>query len=80
MVQSWCGDWPQSCNEYAYLCLQVCGARGPGSSAAQSMFLEVRQGQAYMLGLPSAQERNICIAVIRAKAERHGLYITGPSH
>eukprot|EP00891_Asterochloris_glomerata_P004772 jgi/Astpho2/4772/Aster-x0641 len=60
--------------------LQVCGARGPGSSAAQSMFLAVRQGQAYMLGFSSAQERNICIAIIRARADRHGLYITGPSH
>lgn len=50
------------------VCLQLCGVRGGGSAAAQSLFWQARRGLSFILAFESIRERNVAIMLARRSA------------
>lgn len=49
-------------------CIQLCGFRGSGTSAAKSLFWQARKGQSFVLVFDSERDRNAAIVLSRRYA------------
>ncbi|ONK78504.1 uncharacterized protein A4U43_C02F19470 [Asparagus officinalis] len=58
--------------------MQLCGVRGGGSAAAQSLFWQARRGFSFLLAFESIRERNVAIMLARRYAFDCNIMLAGP--
>lgn len=58
--------------------MQLCGVRGGGSAAAQSIFWQARRGLSFILAFESIRERNVAIMLARRYAFDCNIMLAGP--
>lgn len=58
--------------------MQLCGVRGGGSAAAQSVFWQARRGLSFILSFESIRERNVAIMLARRYAFDCNITLAGP--
>eukprot|EP00249_Psilotum_nudum_P019540 c27305_g1_i1 orf=464-1924(-) len=58
--------------------MQLCGARGGGSAAAQGLFWQAKKGLSFLLAFESTRERNASIMLARRFAFDCNIMLAGP--
>ncbi|KAI4386197.1 hypothetical protein MLD38_004151 [Melastoma candidum] len=64
--------------EYYSSSMQICGARGGGNAAPQTLFWQVKNGISYFLAFESERERNAAIMLARRFAYDCNINLVGP--
>ncbi|KAL0926364.1 hypothetical protein M5K25_002586 [Dendrobium thyrsiflorum] len=59
--------------------MQLCGVRGSGSAAAQSLFWQAKSGLSFSLAFESTRERNAAIMLARRYAFDCNIVLAGPN-
>lgn len=58
--------------------MQLCGVRGSGSAAAQSLFWQAGRGLSFVLAFESVRERNVAIMLAKRYAFDCNIIVAGP--
>lgn len=64
--------------EFYSTAMQLCGVRGGGNAAAQSLFWQVKKGLSFTLAFESERERNAAIMLARRFAFDCNIVLAGP--
>ncbi|KAJ6807792.1 stomatal closure-related actin-binding protein 1 [Iris pallida] len=73
-----CKGWSTKAKESYSTSMQLCGVRGGGNAAVQSLFWQARKGLSYTLAFESVRERNAAIMLARRFAFDCNIMLAGP--